>query len=115
MPLISTEEAVERLELNNRHHPQVKRTISIVCRTNSKLKLFLSKGLLCGLGVLVFVAGCILLVTFQHGDVDEMCASGDGYSATGTNVTSTSYGHGAVSPTSTSSILIDQLQTFTSF
>ena len=92
---------------------------------NSKFKLFLSKGLLCALGVLLFAVGCGLLVSFRHSEVDEMCSLDNEYATNG-SFTSTSYS--AVSITSPansvvltsalpspSSTLTDQFQTSTSF
>ena len=125
MPLISSEESAEHLELNK--CDQKLKSYSKLCRTNSKLKLFLSKGLLCALGVLLFAAGCILLVSFQHSDVDEMCLLDNGYvsitNGTSTSVVSTIPPASSMvlttlpSPTSTESTLIaiDQLQTLTGF
>ena len=84
MPLILSEESTEHLELN-KCHPKVKR-YSNLCRTNSKLKLFLSKGLLCALGVLLFAVGCVLLVSFQHSDIDEMCSLDNGYVTNSTSI-----------------------------
>lgn len=123
MPLISSEEVTERLE-SNKCHSQVKRG-STVCRVNSKFNLFLSKGLLCALGVLLFAVGCVLLVSFPHSEVDEMCSLDNEYA---TNGTSTSASYSAVSITSPassvvltstlpspSSTLTDQFQTSTSF
>ena len=124
VPLISSEEVAKHLE-SNKCHSQVKRG-SRVCRVNSKFKLFLSKGLLCALGVLLFAVGCVLLVSFRHSEVDEMCSLDNEYYAT--NGTSTGTSYSAVSVTSPasnmvlisalpspSSTLTDQFQASTSF
>ncbi len=55
-------------------------------RFRKGLRLLLVKGLFFCLGALLFAAGCILVVSFQHGDVDEMCALDDEYT---TNITAT--------------------------
>ena len=125
-PLISSEEVAKHLE-SNKCHSQVKRGSRVWhCRVNSKFKLFLSKGLLCALGVLLFAVGCVLLVSFPHSEVDEICSLDNEYYAT--NATSTSTSYSAVSITSPasnmvltsalpspSSTLTDQFQTSTSF
>ncbi len=133
MPLILSEEVTEHLEgiSGNKCNPQVKRD-STACRANSKLKLFLSKGLLCAAGVLLFAIGCVFLASFRHSEVDKMCSLDNGSYAT--NGTSASYSYNSAvsttspassvvlntsalpSPSSTdSSTLTDQFQTFTGF
>jgi hypothetical protein len=99
VPLILSEEVAEHLE-GNKCNPQVKRS-STACRANSKLKLFLSKGLLCAAGVLLFAVGCVFLASFRHSEVDKMCSLDNGSYAT--NVTSASYSYSTVSTTSPAS------------
>ena len=71
VPLISFED-VEHENPRDKPHPS-SQSSSKAEHSNKKMKLFLSKGLFYVLGVLLFAVGCVLLVSFQHADVAEMC------------------------------------------
>ena len=44
----------------------------------------MSKGVFFGLGALLFAVGCVLVVSFQHGNVDEMCVLDGGHTTNAT-------------------------------
>ena len=82
-PLISFEDP-ELLEPTNGfkpHPPPAKEHRELL---RKKLKLLLSKGVFFGLGALLFAAGCVLVVSFQHGNVDEMCILDGGHTTNAT-------------------------------
>ena len=117
--LISFEDP-EFLELDsaNKPHPPVAKERRELFR--KRLKLVLSKGLFFALGALLFAAGCIFAVLFQHSDINEMCMLDDRHAINDTSAVSVSPNMSIVnvftstlpSPTAT---LTEQLQTLTKF
>lgn len=86
LPLISFEEPdlLDPSASSQPPHASIKEHSRELFR--KRLKLLLVKGLFFGLGAVLFAAGCILVVTFRHGDVDEICTLDDEHTA---NVTVT--------------------------
>ena len=71
VPLVSFEDA-ERLDSSEPGPPLfVVEDRSKVFR--KRMKLFLSKGVFFAAGLLLVVVGCVLVLTFHHEDVTEMC------------------------------------------
>ena len=116
LPLISFEDPdlLEPAALSQPHHPSRKEHSRELFR--KRLKLLLVKGLFFGLGAVLFAAGCILVVTFRHGDIDEMCTLDDEHTANVTvtaSVLPSSVGFTSALPSPTST-LTDHFRTFTS-
>lgn len=116
IPLISFEDP-ELLDPTNKPHPPATKERRELFR--KRLLLLLSKGVVFALGALLFAAGCVLLVSFRHGDVDEMCALDDGHNITYGNFNNSSFSHSLglsslttlPSPTSTVTSQFDTLIT----
>lgn len=116
LPLISFEDA-ELLDSGNKPHPPppMKERNRLL---RNRLTLLSSKGLFYGVGVLLFVAGCILLASLRHDDVTEMCMLDEVQTMNCSSVSTTSPSSSFVftssfpSPTSTPP---NQFQTLASF
>ena len=116
IPLISFEDP-ELLDSTNKPHPPETKEPGELFR--KRLLLLLSKGVFFALGAMLFAAGCILFVSFRHGDVDEMCVLDDGHNITYGNFNNSSFSHSLglsslatlPSPTSTVTSQFDTLIT----
>ena len=69
VPLVSFEDA-EHFDTSETHSA----TPSLLKeRSRKRLRLFLSKGVFYAIGLLLVAVGCVLLLSFRHDDVTEMC------------------------------------------
>lgn len=87
IPLISFKDA-ENFEVS-KPHPHLPRTKEHKKLQRKKLRLILSKGSFFAIGLLAVLVGCVLLLSFKHDDVTEMCLIDDG-EANATNSSSSS-------------------------